>query len=199
MISNLCNDQNAGTGVETISCILIPPVGTNGYSPYQEIMVPGSKVGLVIGKGGETIKMLQEKTGAKMVIIQDGPTQELVVKQFQYIIYIFFVPCLMHAFLIFRFFNRINFNWQEKPLRISGEPPKVEHAKQLVFDLILDKDVYNNNSRPNFNTGNGAPTGSEQAEVFVPKTGSFNNCVSSVNFIDKLYNSNWSRLKINAK
>lgn len=80
LISNLCNDQSGGTGVETISCILIPPVGTNGYSPYQEIMVPGSKVGLVIGKGGETIKMLQEKTGAKMVIIQDGPTQELVVK-----------------------------------------------------------------------------------------------------------------------
>lgn len=44
-----------------------------------------------------------------------------------------------------------------------------------MFDLILDKDVYNNNSRPNFNTGNGAPTGSEQAEVFVPKTGLCNN------------------------
>lgn len=28
------------------------------------------------GKGGETIKQLQEKSGAKMVIIQDGPQQE---------------------------------------------------------------------------------------------------------------------------
>jgi far upstream element-binding protein len=54
-------------------------------------MVPGPKVGLIIGKGGETIKQLQEKSGAKMVVIQDGPTQE-----------------------------------QEKPLRISGEPQKVE-------------------------------------------------------------------------
>lgn len=41
-----------------------------------EIMVPGLKVGLIIGKGGETIKQLQEKSGAKMIIIQDGPQQE---------------------------------------------------------------------------------------------------------------------------
>lgn len=80
LINKLCNEHNAGSGVETISCILVPPAGTNGYPPYQEIMVPGSKVGLVIGKGGETIKMLQEKTGAKMVIIQDGPGQELVIR-----------------------------------------------------------------------------------------------------------------------
>lgn len=79
LLNKLCNNQNASSGVETVSCILIPPAGASGYPPYQEIMVPGSKVGLVIGKGGETIKMLQEKTGAKMVIIQDGPGQELVV------------------------------------------------------------------------------------------------------------------------
>lgn len=54
-------------------------------------MVPGPKVGLIIGKGGETIKQLQEKSGAKMVVIQDGPSQEA-----------------------------------EKPLRISGDPQKVE-------------------------------------------------------------------------
>lgn len=56
-----------------------------------EIMIPGPKVGLIIGKGGETIKSLQEKSGAKMVVIQDGPNQEA-----------------------------------EKPLRITGDPQKVE-------------------------------------------------------------------------
>lgn len=81
LINKLCNENNAGS-VEMISCMSVPPAGTNGYPPYVEIMVPGSKVGLVIGKGGETIKMLQEKTGAKMVIIQDGPGQELVRKIF---------------------------------------------------------------------------------------------------------------------
>lgn len=69
-------------------------------------MVPGPKVGLIIGKGGETIKQLQEKSGAKMVVIQDGPNQE-----------------------------------QEKPLRITGDPSKVEYAKQLVYDLIAEKEM----------------------------------------------------------
>ena len=43
-----------------------------------EMMVPGHKVGLIIGKGGETIKMLQEQTGAKIVIIQESnePTDQ---------------------------------------------------------------------------------------------------------------------------
>ena len=35
-----------------------------------EMMVPGHKIGLIIGKGGETIKQLQEQSGAKIVIIQ---------------------------------------------------------------------------------------------------------------------------------
>lgn len=30
-----------------------------GATNYEEIMIPGSKVGLIIGKGGETIKNLQ--------------------------------------------------------------------------------------------------------------------------------------------
>lgn len=68
-------------------------------------MIPGPKVGLVIGKGGETIKMLQEKSGAKMVVIQDGPNQEA-----------------------------------EKPLRITGDPQKVEHARQLVYELLAEKE-----------------------------------------------------------
>ncbi|XP_043276913.1 far upstream element-binding protein 1 isoform X2 [Venturia canescens] len=79
---------------------------TGGHPNFVEIMIPGPKVGLIIGKGGETIKQLQEKSGAKMVVIQDGPSQE-----------------------------------QEKPLRITGDPQKVEHAKQLVYDLIAEKEM----------------------------------------------------------
>ncbi|XP_075233799.1 P-element somatic inhibitor isoform X2 [Lycorma delicatula] len=78
--------------------------GTGGST--VEIMVPGPKVGLIIGKGGETIKQLQEKSGAKMVVIQDGPSQE-----------------------------------NEKPLRITGDPQKVEHAKALVYELIAEKEM----------------------------------------------------------
>jgi far upstream element-binding protein len=48
----------------------------SGHPGFVEIMIPGPKVGLIIGKGGETIKQLQEKSGAKMVVIQEGPAQE---------------------------------------------------------------------------------------------------------------------------
>uniref|UniRef100_A0A8B9J6T1 Far upstream element (FUSE) binding protein 1 n=1 Tax=Astyanax mexicanus TaxID=7994 RepID=A0A8B9J6T1_ASTMX len=64
----------------------------------QEIMVPASKAGLVIGKGGETIKQLQERAGVKMVMIQDGPQN----------------------------------TGADKPLRISGDPFKVQQAKEMV-------------------------------------------------------------------
>ena len=40
-----------------------------------EMLIPGHKVGLVIGKGGETIKQLQEQTGALLTIIQDTNQQ----------------------------------------------------------------------------------------------------------------------------
>ncbi|XP_056598515.1 far upstream element-binding protein 1 isoform X6 [Triplophysa dalaica] len=71
----------------------------------QEIMIPSSKAGLVIGKGGETIKQLQERAGVKMVMIQDGPQN----------------------------------TGADKPLRISGDPFKVQQAKDMVMDLIRDQ------------------------------------------------------------
>ncbi|RVE46353.1 hypothetical protein evm_008976 [Chilo suppressalis] len=84
----------------------MPRGGGGGLATTEEIMLPGPKVGLIIGKNGKTIKQLQEQSGAKMVVIQDGPNTEY-----------------------------------EKPLRISGEPSKVEVAKQLVFELLADKEM----------------------------------------------------------
>ncbi|XP_042898307.1 far upstream element-binding protein 1 isoform X2 [Parasteatoda tepidariorum] len=88
----------------------LPVLDTNhvpdGHS-IVEMMIPGPKVGLVIGKGGETIRNLQERAAVKMVLIQDGPQQTS----------------------------------QEKPLRITGEPDKCEYAKQLVMDLITEKEL----------------------------------------------------------
>lgn len=51
--------------------------GMMGHPGFVEIMIPGPKVGLIIGNGGETIKQLQENSGARMVVIQGGPSQEL--------------------------------------------------------------------------------------------------------------------------
>ncbi|XP_037946377.1 far upstream element-binding protein 3-like isoform X3 [Teleopsis dalmanni] len=138
LIQQLAN-RNGGGNVEVVLTMNMPPPGPTGYPPYQEIMIPGGKVGLVIGKGGDTIKQLQEKTGAKMVIIQDGPNQEII-----------------------------------KPLRISGDPQKIEHAKQLVLELIAQKDAQAQATKtPGMSGGTGGTysfgQGGEQCEVFVPK------------------------------
>lgn len=68
-------------------------------------------------------------------------------------------------------------------MRISGDPQKIEHAKQLVFDLILDKETsFNNGNRPSgnnpnnggntggYHANNGPPPGGEQTELYVPKS-----------------------------
>ncbi|XP_078312291.1 polyribonucleotide nucleotidyltransferase-like [Crassostrea virginica] len=72
-----------------------------------EVMVPGNKVGLVIGKGGETIRQLQRRGGVKMVIIQDDN-----------------IPSV-----------------HEKPLRISGDPHKCQRAKEMVLELLSEREM----------------------------------------------------------
>ncbi|XP_078311334.1 uncharacterized protein LOC144617791 isoform X2 [Crassostrea virginica] len=44
---------------------------SGGGQTVVEVMVPGNKVGLVIGKGGETIRQLQRRGEVKMEMIQD--------------------------------------------------------------------------------------------------------------------------------
>ncbi|CAJ0967134.1 unnamed protein product [Ranitomeya imitator] len=79
--------------------------GDGPGNSIQELMIPASKAGLVIGKGGETIKQLQERAGVKMVMIQDGPQN----------------------------------TGADKPLRITGDPYKVQQAKDMVLELIRDQ------------------------------------------------------------
>jgi len=40
------------------------------------MLIPGQKVGLIIGKGGETIRNLQDKSGTKMFILQENMFEE---------------------------------------------------------------------------------------------------------------------------
>ncbi|KAJ6223338.1 hypothetical protein RDWZM_001883 [Blomia tropicalis] len=89
-----------------------------------DFMIPGNKVGFVIGKGGEMIRTLQDKAGVRMVFNQDSnePTAH------------------------------------EKPLRISGPPDKVDYAKQLVVDLLTEKDMEASNRQRNNNSGARMPT-----------------------------------------
>ncbi|TRY87936.1 hypothetical protein DNTS_005230 [Danionella cerebrum] len=101
-----------------------------GNSAVQEILIPASKVGLVIGKGGDTIKQLQERTGVKMIMIQDDP-----------------MP-----------------TGSDKPLRITGDPYKVQQARELVVEIIREKDQADFRSRTDF----GSRLGSS-LDVAVPR------------------------------
>jgi len=47
-------------------------MGDNGSEKSLEMQIPPDKCGLIIGKGGETIKMLQQSLGVKMLLIQDS-------------------------------------------------------------------------------------------------------------------------------
>uniref|UniRef100_A0A3Q3IX08 K Homology domain-containing protein n=1 Tax=Monopterus albus TaxID=43700 RepID=A0A3Q3IX08_MONAL len=80
---------------------------TNGQTgSMQEMIIPAGKAGLIIGKGGETIKQLQERAGVKMILIQDGSQPSNV----------------------------------DKPLRIIGDPYKVQQAKEMVNEILRDRD-----------------------------------------------------------
>ncbi|XP_078311435.1 uncharacterized protein LOC111100403 isoform X3 [Crassostrea virginica] len=81
--------------------------GSGGGQTAVEVMIPGNKVGLVIGKGGETIRQLQRRGGVKMVVIQDDN-----------------IPSA-----------------HEKPLRISGDPHKCQRAKEMVLELLAEREM----------------------------------------------------------
>ncbi|XP_027873318.1 far upstream element-binding protein 3-like isoform X6 [Xiphophorus couchianus] len=103
----------------------------DGGAAVQEMLIPASKVGLVIGRGGDTIKQLQERAGVKMMMIQDGP-----------------LP-----------------TGADKPLRISGDPYKVQAAKELVLEVIREKDGEFRSGRSDF----GGRLGGTNLDVQVPR------------------------------
>jgi len=73
---------------------------------YLDMMIQGSKVGLIIGKGGETIRSLQDRAGVKVTIFQQINDPSEV----------------------------------EKQLRIIGDPEKVDRCKDMILDILADKD-----------------------------------------------------------
>lgn len=75
LVLSIVNQRSRSEGIGDIT-MSSSSGGMMGHPGFVEIMIPGPKVGLIIGKGGETIKQLQEKSGAKMVVIQEGPSQE---------------------------------------------------------------------------------------------------------------------------
>ncbi|CAA0806695.1 KH domain-containing protein [Striga hermonthica] len=65
---------DAGSGQKHLGLGLSgpPPSASYGYpGPSKKIEVPNGRVGVIIGKGGETIKYLQTQSGAKIQVTRD--------------------------------------------------------------------------------------------------------------------------------
>ncbi|KAM7274950.1 hypothetical protein ACFE04_016816 [Oxalis oulophora] len=78
-------------------------------SDHFSMKIPNNKVGLVIGKGGETIKNIQARTGARVQVI----------------------PLHLPP----------GDNSAERTVQIDGTSEQIDHAKQLVDEVISEGDM----------------------------------------------------------
>jgi far upstream element-binding protein len=70
----LCFFQLQGNAREIDTSMLV----TNGEAiTHSEVLIPSNRVGMIIGRAGETIKRIQDESGARLQMIQDDPTAEM--------------------------------------------------------------------------------------------------------------------------
>eukprot|EP00116_Pleurobrachia_bachei_P012111 sb/3472373/ len=72
---NLCSNFSAANSNTDLAAMLMQKATLSSQtemSMSEEMMIPQNKVGLIIGKGGESIKELQNKAGCRMQMIQEG-------------------------------------------------------------------------------------------------------------------------------
>eukprot|EP00037_Helgoeca_nana_P028110 m.327812 g.327812 ORF g.327812 m.327812 type:complete len:422 (+) comp27683_c2_seq1:1-1266(+) len=70
-ITDIVNEGNAR---EIDTSMLV----TNGEAiTHSEVLIPSNRVGMIIGRAGETIKRIQDESGARLQMIQDDPTAEM--------------------------------------------------------------------------------------------------------------------------
>lgn len=92
---------------------------TNGNGHMQEMIIPAGKAGLIIGKGGETIKQLQVES----CVPSDPPAQKCVASWSHGFVRAFQERAGVKMILIQDASQGANI---DKPLRIIGDPYKVQ-------------------------------------------------------------------------
>jgi far upstream element-binding protein len=70
MVMQVVNDASATDSRRGGGGGMVSAYGSGGNT--VSVAVPGNKVGLVIGRGGETIRSLESQSGAKIAITQDN-------------------------------------------------------------------------------------------------------------------------------
>ncbi|OBS69252.1 hypothetical protein A6R68_02162 [Neotoma lepida] len=103
----------------------------DGNSTIQELLIPASKVGLVIGKGGETIKQLQQAREMVLEIIREkdqadfrGRNGEMIKK----------IQNDAGVRIQFKPDDGIS---PERAAQVMGPPDRCQHAAHIISELIL--------------------------------------------------------------
>lgn len=95
-----------------------------GQSAIQ-VSIPQSRVGLIIGRGGETIRELQEKSGAKVMVAPDLSS------------------------------STSSSSTSERIVSIMGDPDAIQRAKNMIDQVVFGIDPNNlNNNNLNSNSSN---------------------------------------------
>lgn len=89
--------------------------GGNSRNNYESVqmMVPNNKIGLVIGRGGETVKDLQERSGARIFVNQDAKSNSSIGGS-----------------------GGGESYSNEKPVMISGDPESIKLAQNLINEIL---------------------------------------------------------------
>ena len=114
--------------------------GSGGSGGDQSAKVPGNKVELVIGKGGETIRQLQVGcmlTWGKCLSVINNEKSESVS-----LINLCFLYLKRRGGVKMVIIQDDNIpSVHEKPLRISGHPHKCQRAKEIVLELLAEREM----------------------------------------------------------
>ena len=113
---------------------------SGGGQTAVEVMVPGNKAGLVIGKGGETIRQLQ--VGCRLIW---GKCLSVVNKEKRddvWLINDLFLYLKRRGGVKMVIIQDHNIpSAHEKPLRISRDPLKSQRAKEMVLELLAEREI----------------------------------------------------------
>ena len=114
--------------------------GSGGGQTTVEVMVPGNKVGLVIGKGGKTIRQLQvgcRLAWVKWLSVVNNEKRDVVS-----LINFFFLYFKRRGGVKMEMIQDDNIpSAHVKPLRISGDPQKCQRAKEMVMELLSEGEM----------------------------------------------------------
>ncbi|KAJ1391252.1 K-like proteiny domain [Sesbania bispinosa] len=129
LMSAVIAEADAGGSPSLVARGLSPAQVTVGSEQIQ-IQVPNEKVGLIIGRGGETIKALQTKSGARIQLEDNSQSTEEG----------FIVVTLTAPYLIPQHLPEGD-DSKERTVQVTGDKRQIEVAQELIKEVMSQERV----------------------------------------------------------